>query len=118
MGFLSPWFLAGVAAIGVPLWLIVTWLTVSGAIGSLNWSSTTALVGTLPSVFTGFTATTLGAALIGAGFVAVVIQRDLPNFSLTAIAFRTHPDAEQMAIWRARLLPAADRPTVLYTRNA
>jgi len=67
---------------------------------------------------TGFTATTLGAALIGAGFVAVVIQRDLRNFSLTAIAFRTHPDAEQMAIWRARLLPAADRPTVLYTRNA
>jgi SAM-dependent methyltransferase len=67
---------------------------------------------------TGFTATTLGTALIGAGFVAVIIQRDLPNFSLTGIAFRTQPDAEQMAIWRARLLPAADRPTVLYTRNA
>jgi SAM-dependent methyltransferase len=67
---------------------------------------------------TGFTGSTLGAALIAAGFVAVVIQRDLPNFSLTGIAFRTQPDAEQMAIWRARLLPTADRPTVLYTLNA
>jgi SAM-dependent methyltransferase len=66
---------------------------------------------------TGFTGPTLGAALIGAGFVAVLIQRDLPNFSLTGIAFRTQPDAEQMAIWRARLFPSADRPTVLYTPN-
>ena len=66
---------------------------------------------------TGFTGTTLGTALIAAGFVAVMMQRDLPNFSLTAIAFRTQPDAEQMAIWRARLLPAEDRPTVLYTLN-
>jgi SAM-dependent methyltransferase len=67
---------------------------------------------------TGFTGPTLGAALIEAGFAAVMIQRNLPNFSLTGIAFRTNPDTEQMAIWRARLLPAADRPTVLYTRNA
>jgi SAM-dependent methyltransferase len=66
---------------------------------------------------TGFTGTTLGAALIEAGFAAVMMQRVLPSFSLTAIAFRTQPDAEQTAIWRARLLPAADRPTVLYTLN-
>jgi SAM-dependent methyltransferase len=66
---------------------------------------------------TGFTATTLGAALIAAGFAAVMVQRDLPSFSLTAIAFREPPDAEQTATWRARLVPTADRPTVLYTLN-
>lgn len=66
---------------------------------------------------TGFTDATLASALITAGFAAVMMQRDLPNFSLTAIAFRTQPDAGQVAIWRARLLPAAERPTVLYARN-
>jgi hypothetical protein len=66
---------------------------------------------------TGFTGITLASALIAAGFVAVVMQRDVPAFALTAIAFCTHPDADEMAIWRARLLPAAERPTVLYTRN-
>jgi len=66
---------------------------------------------------TGFTGSTLGAALIAAGFAAVMMQRDLPTFSLTAIAFRRPPDAEQMATWRARLVPAADRPTVLYALN-
>jgi SAM-dependent methyltransferase len=66
---------------------------------------------------TGFTGTTLGAALIAAGFAAVMVQRDLPTYSLTAIAFRRRPDAEHTAIWRARLVPAADRPTLLYTLN-
>jgi SAM-dependent methyltransferase len=66
---------------------------------------------------TGFTGNTLAAALIGAGFAAVMLQRDLPSFSLTAVAFRTRPDAEQTTTWRMRLVPAADRPTVLYTRN-
>jgi SAM-dependent methyltransferase len=66
---------------------------------------------------TGFTGATLGTALIAAGFVAVMMQRDLTKFALTGIAFRTQPDAEQMAIWRARLLPASDRPTVLYALN-
>jgi hypothetical protein len=66
---------------------------------------------------TGFTATTLATALIAADFSAVMVQRDIPNFALTAIAFRTRPDAEQTSTWQARLLPAADRPTVLYTLN-
>jgi hypothetical protein len=66
---------------------------------------------------TGFTGTTLGSALVVAGFAAVMVQRELATFSLTAIAFRSRPDAAQTATWQARLLPAADRPTVLYTLN-
>jgi SAM-dependent methyltransferase len=66
---------------------------------------------------TGFTGATLGAALIAAGFAAVMVQRILLTYSLTAIAFEKQPDTEQMATWRARMLPAADRPTVLYTLN-
>jgi hypothetical protein len=66
---------------------------------------------------TGFTATTLASALIAAGFVAVMMQRDLPNFALTGIAFRTLPSTGETETWRARLLPAEDRPTVLYTLN-
>ncbi len=66
---------------------------------------------------TGFTGTTLAAALIAAGFASVMVQRDVPNFALTAIAFRSRPDAEQTALWQARLVPAEDRPTVLYTLN-
>jgi SAM-dependent methyltransferase len=67
---------------------------------------------------TGFTARTLASALIAAGFVAVMMQRDLPNFALTGIAFRTPPSTGQTETWRARLLPTADRPTVLYTSNS
>jgi SAM-dependent methyltransferase len=66
---------------------------------------------------TGFTGSTLGTALIAAGFAAVMMQRDLPSFALTAIAFRSRPDAGQTALWQARLVPAEDRPTVLYTLN-
>jgi SAM-dependent methyltransferase len=66
---------------------------------------------------TGFTGTTLGTALIEAGFAAVMMQRDLPSFSLTAIAFRSRPDAGQTALWRTRLVPMENRPTVLYTLN-
>jgi hypothetical protein len=64
---------------------------------------------------TGFTGTTLAAALVAAGFVAVIMQRSLPNVSLNAIAFRTQPGAEEIAVWQARLLPAVERPTLLYT---
>jgi hypothetical protein len=64
---------------------------------------------------TGFTSGTLGAALIKAGFAAVMVQRDLPAFALTAIAFRSRPDAEQLARAQAQMLPAADLPAVLYT---
>jgi SAM-dependent methyltransferase len=66
---------------------------------------------------TGFTGTTLGTALVAAGFAAVMIQRDLASYSLTAIAFRTRPDTDETSTWRLRLVPAADRPTVLYTPN-
>jgi SAM-dependent methyltransferase len=64
---------------------------------------------------TGFTGETLGAALIRAGFAAVMVQRDVPTFCLTAIAFRDHPEKEQVTKAQARMLPAADRPAVLYT---
>jgi hypothetical protein len=67
---------------------------------------------------TGFTADTLGAALIRAGFFAVMVQRDPPAFCLDAIAFRTQPDEEQIARAQARMLPAPDRPAVLYTSVA
>ena len=43
---------------------------------------------------TGFTAGTLAAALIAAGFAAVLMQRDETAFALTAVAFRTPPDTE------------------------
>jgi hypothetical protein len=64
---------------------------------------------------TGFTSATLGAALIKAGFAAVMVQRDPSAFCLTAIAFRSRPDKEQLARAQAQLLPAADRSVVLYT---
>jgi SAM-dependent methyltransferase len=64
---------------------------------------------------TGFTGDTLGAALINAGFAAVMVQRDPSAFCLTAIAFRIRPSEEQVAKAQATILPAADRPAVLYT---
>ena len=47
-----------------------------------------------------------------------MMQRDLPNFALTGIAFRTPPSTGETEAWRARLLPTAERPTVLYTLNS
>jgi hypothetical protein len=64
---------------------------------------------------TGFTGETLAAALIRAGFAAVMVQRDLLAFCLIAIAFRSRPDEDEVAKAQASMLPAADRPTVLYT---
>ena len=63
---------------------------------------------------TGFTGETLGAALIKAGFAAVLVQRDLPAFCLTAVAFRSKPRDEDVKSAQARMLPAADQPAVLY----
>jgi SAM-dependent methyltransferase len=68
-----------------------------------------------PAPRTGFTNGTLAAALIGAGFAAVMVQRDLPTCGLTAIAFRTRPDAATMAALAAQLLQASDHPAVLFT---
>ena len=64
---------------------------------------------------TGFTGATLGAALIKAGFAAVLVQREPAAFSLTAIAFRSTPDKERLAKVQARMLPAAGDTGVLYT---
>lgn len=64
---------------------------------------------------TGFTGDTLAAALIKAGFAAVMVQRDPSAFCLDAIAFRTRPGEEQITAAQARMLPAPDRPAVLYT---
>ena len=63
---------------------------------------------------TGFTEATLALALINAGFAAVMMQRDRPAFCLTAIAFRSAPDAERMARAQAEMLPAFDTSAVLY----
>jgi len=63
---------------------------------------------------TGFTGGTLGAALIGGGFPVVVVQRDTTAFSLTAIAFRNNPAKDHLAQVRTHLLPAPERPAVLY----
>jgi tetratricopeptide (TPR) repeat protein len=64
---------------------------------------------------TGFTGSTLGAALIKAGFAAVMVQRNVAAFDLTAIAFRSRPDPAQLARAQAQMLPSADHPAVLYT---
>jgi SAM-dependent methyltransferase len=67
---------------------------------------------------TGFTGETLGAALINAGFAAALIQRDSAAFSLTAIGFQSSPDRDEVVSAQARLLPAADKPAVLYASAA
>ena len=64
---------------------------------------------------TGFTADTLGAALIKAGFAAVMIQTSPAEFSLTAIAFRDRPSSERLTMEQARMLPAPDRSAALYS---
>jgi SAM-dependent methyltransferase len=63
---------------------------------------------------TGFTGGTLTSALIKAGFAAVLVQRELPAFRLTAIAFRNPPDDSRVALVQARMLSPADHTAVLY----
>jgi SAM-dependent methyltransferase len=63
---------------------------------------------------TGFTGETLCAALIAAGFAAVLVQRDLLAFCLTAVAFRSKPGEADVTKAQAGMLPAADQPAVLY----
>jgi hypothetical protein len=62
---------------------------------------------------TGFTGGTLAAALIEAGFLAVMVQRNLSAYCLTAIAFRSKPSQADMATAQAQM--AAGLPAVLYT---
>jgi hypothetical protein len=64
---------------------------------------------------TGFTSATLGAALIKAGFAAVMVQCEPSALCLTAIAFRSRPDEAQLAQAQAQVLPAANLAAVLYT---
>lgn len=63
---------------------------------------------------TGFIGETLGAALINAGFAAALVQRNQSAFCLTAVAFRSRPDGEQVTRVQATMLPDADQPAVLY----
>jgi tetratricopeptide (TPR) repeat protein len=65
---------------------------------------------------TGFTSATLAAALFNAGFAAVMVQREASACRLTAIAFRSRPDEQQLTRAQAQLLPATDHAAVLYTR--
>ena len=67
---------------------------------------------------TGFTGSTLAAALIAAGFAAVMVQRDVPAFALTAVAFRSHPDAARLAHAQAQMLQDGGQSAVLYTPAA
>ncbi len=75
---------------------------------------------------TGFTAATLGSALINAGFAGAIVQRNIGAFALTAIAFRDFPSAEAIMVAQARMLSQTDPAAVLYkpaeatefTRNA
>jgi SAM-dependent methyltransferase len=62
---------------------------------------------------TGFTGGTLAAALVGAGFAAVLLQRNPTAFSLTAVAFRSEPGRDEIAAAQAQFVP--DLPCVLYT---
>jgi tetratricopeptide (TPR) repeat protein len=64
---------------------------------------------------TGFTSATIGTALIRAGFAAVIVQREASAFRLTAIAFRSRPDKEQLATAQAQMLSAPGHSAVLYT---
>jgi hypothetical protein len=66
---------------------------------------------------TGFTGETLGTALIGAGFAAALVQRVTAAFCLTALAFRTIPNGEQIEVAQLRMLPAPDLPAVLYAHS-
>jgi hypothetical protein len=61
---------------------------------------------------TGFTSGTLAAALIKAGFAAVMVQRDATAFALAAVAFRSRPNKEQLARAQAQML--AGHSAVLY----
>ncbi len=54
---------------------------------------------------TGFTARSLGNALLAAGFATVTLQRNPPAFSLWAVAFVRSPDDVQLAAAQRALFP-------------
>ena len=63
---------------------------------------------------TGFTSTSLAQALIGAGFAAVVVQRDVNGFALSAVAYRLTPSREQLEQAQAKMLGSPFQAAVLY----
>jgi predicted O-linked N-acetylglucosamine transferase (SPINDLY family) len=62
---------------------------------------------------TGFTAATLAAALLNAGFAAAMVQRNTANFALTALAFPNPSNSMQTR--PSQIFDAAAAPPVLYT---
>ena len=66
---------------------------------------------------TGFTASTLAAALIKAGFAAVMMQRSPSAFNLDAVAFRTMPTDEQMTHAQRRCCPPPIEPPCFIRRR-
>ena len=67
---------------------------------------------------TGFTCSTLANALINAGFAAALVQRESEAFALTAIAFRTTPEREDLEKAQAHMRATSVHAAVLYTRAA
>jgi hypothetical protein len=67
---------------------------------------------------TGFTGVTIASALIDAGFVTVLVQRDTMAFSLAVLAFRSKPDPDRITWAQACLLPNPGLPAVLYEKPA
>jgi len=68
-----------------------------------------------PPPRTGFTSGTLAAALIKAGFAAAMVLREPPLCRLTAVAFRTRPDAAELGRVQTRMLPDGGTAAVLFT---
>jgi hypothetical protein len=62
---------------------------------------------------TGFTAGTLGGAVVNAGFAAVMVQRLPAKFCLAAVGFRGRPNEGEIAMARTLLLPSPDQPAVV-----
>jgi tetratricopeptide (TPR) repeat protein len=66
---------------------------------------------------TGFTAATLGTALLEAGFMTAIVQRLPASFGLTAVAFRTAPHQGRSVRTPVSMLEA-DQPVTLFARTA
>jgi hypothetical protein len=66
---------------------------------------------------TGFSGDTIASALVDAGFVTVLVQRDPTAFSLAVLAFRNKPDVERITWAQTHLLPNPSLPAVLYAKS-
>jgi SAM-dependent methyltransferase len=61
---------------------------------------------------TGFTQGVLARSLLEAGFAAVVVQRNVPAFSLIAIGFRNPPGEKELLEAQARILVPTSSATI------